>query len=297
MEKIFISYARENYEAAQQIYDTLLNRPDIEPWLDVSRLRLVPYDAEIKKLIEESSYILALISEASLSTQGYVAIEWGYAREKNKLVIPFLLDRSVENNPEASAILKGVREINWVRAHESFEEANRKVLREIYNGLANRTFRDTFSSLGPDQQGWRFDGWTLDDADAGAQKSQSIRAEVAPSYSSSEQVRVATISFALGNWSRIAYARRLMLHRANLAATARFQISLGGGGNLISIDDIELSGAQLDYNEAWEQVEQKLDLTRLAGKNATLTLTLSASDTLPYPLTKGSVNVDNIQID
>ena len=74
MERIFISYTRENYDVAQQIYDTLLNRPDIEPWLDVSRLKLVPYDPEIKKRIEESSYILALISDASLSTRGYVAI-------------------------------------------------------------------------------------------------------------------------------------------------------------------------------------------------------------------------------
>ena len=70
VERIFISYARENYDDN----DTLLNRPDIEPWLDVSRLKLVPYDPEIKKRIEESSYILALISDASLSTRGYVAI-------------------------------------------------------------------------------------------------------------------------------------------------------------------------------------------------------------------------------
>lgn len=297
MERIFISYVRENYEFAQKIYDTLLNRPDIEPWLDVRRLKLVPYDAEIKKLIEECSYILALISDASLSTRGYVAIEWAYAMEKKKRVVPFLLDRSVQNNPEAPAILKGVKDINWVRAYESFEEAEKKVLQEVYSDLAKGTFRDTFSSLGPDNEGWHLDGWTLDDADAGAQKSQSIRAEVAPSYSSQKQVRVAAISFTLGNWSRIAYARKLMLHRANLGATARFQISLSDGSHVISIDDIELKGAQLDYNEDWERVEQKLELTRLSGKNGTLTLTLSASDTLALPLTKGNVNVDNIWID
>ena len=63
MERIFISYSREDHAAAKDIYDTLLNRPDIEPWLDQRRLKLVPYDAEIKQLIEQSSYILALISD------------------------------------------------------------------------------------------------------------------------------------------------------------------------------------------------------------------------------------------
>ena len=94
-------------------------------------MKLVPYDAEIKKLIEESSYVLALISNASLSTRGYLAIEWAYAMEKEKRVLPFLLDRSVESNPDAPAILKGVREINWVRAYESFEEGEKKVLQQV----------------------------------------------------------------------------------------------------------------------------------------------------------------------
>ena len=44
---IFISYARENYDDN----DTLLNRPDIEPSLDMRRLKLVPYDAAIKERI------------------------------------------------------------------------------------------------------------------------------------------------------------------------------------------------------------------------------------------------------
>ena len=47
VERIFISYARENYDDN----DTLLNRPDIEPSLDMRRLKLVPYDAAIKERI------------------------------------------------------------------------------------------------------------------------------------------------------------------------------------------------------------------------------------------------------
>jgi hypothetical protein len=161
------------------------------------------------------------------------------------------------------------------------------VLREVYSSAAGETFRDTFSSLGPDNENWRFNGWSLDDADVDDRNSQSIRAEVAPSFASQKQVRVAAISFTLGNWSRIAYARKLVLHWANIGATARFQMSLSDGSHVIVIDDIDLKGDQLDYNEGWERLERELDLSRLAGRNATLNLTLSASDMIALPLTKG----------
>jgi hypothetical protein len=298
VEKVFISYSREDHTAARELFETLHNRPDIDPWLDEKRLNLVPYDADIKKRIETSSYILAVISTASLSSTGYVATEWNHAVEKQKRVLPFLLDRSVETNPQAPAILKGVREINWVRAYESLEEGKRKVLREIYSGIAPGTFRETFSSLGPDQDDWRFDGWALDDADVDDRNSQSIRAEVAPSFYSRNHLRVAAISFSLGDWSRIAYARRLTLRRANTNASARFRISLTDGSHVIPIEDINPTGDQLSHNdEGWERVERKLDLSRLAGRNATLSLTLSADDMLAMPLTKGVVNIDNIWID
>src|SRR5262249_9243757 len=112
MEKIFISYSREDRAAAREIFETLHNRPEIDPWLDEKRLNLVPYDADIKKRIEASSYVLVVISAASLSSTGYVATEWAYAVEKQKPRLPFLLDRSVETNPQAPAILEGVKEIN-----------------------------------------------------------------------------------------------------------------------------------------------------------------------------------------
>ena len=209
-----------------------------------------------------------------------------------------LLDRPSKAFLRSPPLLKEVKDINWARADESFDEAMKQVLREVYSDLAKGTFRETFSSLGPDNEGRRFDGWELDNADAGDQNSQSIMAEVAPSFYSTRQVRVAAIPLALGNWSRIAYARKLILHRANISATARFQILLSDGSHIITVEDVDLKGAQLDYkDEEWKLVEQKLDLTRLRGKNVTLSLTLSASDMIAIPLTKGQINIDNIWLD
>lgn len=301
METIFISYDRDDYAVAQKIYDTLLNRPDIEPWIDLKQLKLVEWDQECKRKIEESSYILVLISSASLSSSGYVVEEWDYALSKNKRRLPVLLNPTLEKMPELPAIVKGVDKINWVRLYESFEDGMRKILREIYGDLAKGTFRETFSSLGPDHEDWRFDGWKLDDADAGNQNSQSIVAEVAPSFYSQRQTRVAAIPIKLDNhWSRIAYVRKLMLRRAHISATARFQVTLSDGSHVVPIEDIELKGmGSLGYPEdaEWTRVEQKLDLTRFPTRNVTLNFTLAASDTIAYPLTKGKAQVDNIWID
>jgi len=297
MASLFISYDRTDRAEAQRIYDTLRNRPDIEPWLDVKRLRLVEFDPEIRRLIEDSSYVIALISEASLSSPRYVTTEWAYAQEKRKRVLPVLLDRSLESRSEVPALLERVTRINWVPLYESFDDGMRKILREVYGDLAGGTFRETFSSLGSDRQGWQFDGWKLDDDDAENANSQSLMAKVAPSFSSQQQMRVATIPILLGSWSRFAYARKLVLHRANMTASARFQVTLSDGSHTVPIEDVALTGARLDYSEDWRQVEQPLDLTRFRRGSATLRFALEASDMIPIPLTNGRAQVDNIRID
>lgn len=299
METLFISYDHDDHVIAQNIYDTLLNRPDIQPWIDSKRLEIDEFDPQCKGMIEASSYILILISSASLSNAGYVTEEWIHARENNKRILPVLLDPSLEQMRELAANIKWIMDINWVLLYESFEDGMRKILRQIYGDLAEGTFRETFSSLGPDNQDWRFDGWKLDDADADNQNSQSIMAEVAPSFFSQKQTHVAAIPIRLGNhWSRIAYARKLMLHRAQISAKAQFRVTLSDGSHVVPIEDIELTGMQLDYNdEEWKRVEQKLDLTRFPRRNVTLSFTLTASDVIAMPLTKGKVQIDNIWID
>ena len=298
MQTVFISYDHDDSDVARRVYDTLLNRPDIEPWLDKRRLRIVRFDPELKRLIESSSYFLALISNAAVSGGGYVVTEWTHAIKQNRRIIPFLLDRSAEDKPETPEILKEFEQIHWVRAYESFDNAMRKVLREIYGDLAQGMFRETFSSLGSDNEGWRFDGWTLDDTDAGNQNSQSIMAKVAPSFYSQKQVCIAAIPVTLGNWSRIAYARKLTLHRAQIGASAQFEVTLSDGSHIVSIEDIALTGPQLDYRDAdWQRVEQKFDAARFPTRNVTLNFKLSASDMIAMPLTKGEVNIDNIWID
>ena len=298
MESLFISYDRHDVDVAKRIYDTLLGKPDIEPWQDLTRLKLVEFDPECKRQIDKSSYVLALISKASLSGEGYVATEWEHTREQGKRAIPILLDDSAEDRPQLPGILKDFKKINWIRLYQSFEEGMQKLLREIYGDIAGKTFRETFSSIGTDNEGWRFDGWDLDDSDAGNQNSQSMSAEVAPSFSSQTLTCTAAFPMTLGKWSRIAYARKVMLHRANTGAKTRFEVTLSDGSHVVPIEEIEMRGSELHYDDGkWQSVEQDLDLTRLASKNVTLNFTLSGYDVIAMPLTKGKAQIDNIWID
>ena len=80
--------------------------------------------------------------------------------------------------------------------------------------------------------------------------------------------------------------------------TAQFQVTLSDGSHVVPIEDIKLTGMQLDYNDAeWQRVEQQLDLTRFPTRNVTLNFTLAASDVIAMPLTQGKAQVDNIWMD
>ncbi len=82
--KVFISYAREDSEAARRFYDHV-QKPGIEPWLDTSDIEPgSKWSKVIEQEINESEYFLALISDKSLSKR-YVQYEWKLAlNEENK---------------------------------------------------------------------------------------------------------------------------------------------------------------------------------------------------------------------
>jgi hypothetical protein len=75
MGKIFISYARNDYDKAMDLYG-YLSKHGFSLWLD--RKDLLPgqeWKSEIKKAIRESVVFLACLSNNSVSKQGYVQVE------------------------------------------------------------------------------------------------------------------------------------------------------------------------------------------------------------------------------
>lgn len=98
--QIFISYASEDAESAQRLYDELRLAPGVRPWLD--RHDLLPgtrWDLEIQKAIKESVAVVVLLSSSSTTKRGFVQKEIRVALdvlaelpERSVFVIPVRLD-------------------------------------------------------------------------------------------------------------------------------------------------------------------------------------------------------------
>jgi hypothetical protein len=75
-ERVFISYAREDYEAAFRLYRDL-KRAGLRPWLD--KHDLLPgqdWNREIRKAVRKSRYFIAIFSSTSVHKRGYVQKEY-----------------------------------------------------------------------------------------------------------------------------------------------------------------------------------------------------------------------------
>jgi hypothetical protein len=73
--KVFISYAREDYEAAASIYRFLKDNV-CDPWMDVeSILPGQDWPLEIQKAIENSDFFIACLSSQSVNKRGFVQSE------------------------------------------------------------------------------------------------------------------------------------------------------------------------------------------------------------------------------
>lgn len=98
--RIFLSYAREDKDAARRLYRELKNNNEIEIWFDEVSLSAGDYwrsviDEEIKK----SDYFILLFSSKSVAKEGFINIEIRKALEKSKrmpegrkFIIPLRLD-------------------------------------------------------------------------------------------------------------------------------------------------------------------------------------------------------------
>jgi acyl carrier protein len=111
--KIFISYGREDAEAAKSIYDELKDA-GLDPWLDTESL--VPgqqWKSTIRKAIRESRYFLALLSHRSVSRKGFINKELAEALEV------------LEEYPESEIFLIPVRLDDCRPSHEKLSELHR----------------------------------------------------------------------------------------------------------------------------------------------------------------------------
>ncbi len=104
---VFLSYAREDAEAARHIADAL-RAFGVEVWFDMSELRGGDvWDQKIRRQIKECALFMPVISSQSEQRgEGYFRLEWKLAVERTHLLAedrPFLFPVVVDETTETSA--------------------------------------------------------------------------------------------------------------------------------------------------------------------------------------------------
>jgi formylglycine-generating enzyme required for sulfatase activity len=82
--RVFLSYAKEDYDSICELYDRLKAEGWIEPWLD--KPELLPgehWTAAIKKAIDAADAVIIFLSDNSINKEGFVHYEMNYAWERS----------------------------------------------------------------------------------------------------------------------------------------------------------------------------------------------------------------------
>ncbi len=89
--QVFICYSRADQDFAHQLVEDLTEY-EVSVWMDV---RSIPHganwDMEVQKGLDASDILLVLLSPSSAASQN-VADEWSYFIEKNKPILPLMIE-------------------------------------------------------------------------------------------------------------------------------------------------------------------------------------------------------------
>ena len=147
--KVFISYAHEDYEESYILYKNLKNS-GIDVWFD--KEDLLPgekFDFEIRNVIKNSSYFIAIISKNSVNKRGYVQKELKLGLDvlrefpENKIyLIPVRID-------ESTPIADELRQLHWVDMFDNWKkglDGLLKVLISKEKQITNRSKKNSNKS-------------------------------------------------------------------------------------------------------------------------------------------------------
>jgi hypothetical protein len=109
---IFISYAKEDVEAARKIHDSLCEL-GLEVWFDKDRLEAGDqYDQKIRRNVKACSLFLPVISHnTNRRLEGYFRREWKLAEERSFGIaegVPFILPAVVDDTPAYESLVPEV---------------------------------------------------------------------------------------------------------------------------------------------------------------------------------------------
>jgi hypothetical protein len=117
---VFLSYAREDTDAARRIADAL-RAFGVEVWFDQSELRGGDsWDQKIRRQIKDCALFMPIVSEHTQARgEGYFRLEWKLAAERTHLMAegrPFVLPLVVDDAREADALVPPeFMRVQWTR--------------------------------------------------------------------------------------------------------------------------------------------------------------------------------------
>jgi hypothetical protein len=128
---VFISYAREDSNAAKRLYEDL-KKANLNPWLD--KESILPgqnWENEIRKAIKNSTYFIALLSSNSVDKRGFVQKEFKFGLEvldevpeSRIFVIPTRLN-------ECNIPYEKLKKYQYVDLFPNWTEGVEKILRSV----------------------------------------------------------------------------------------------------------------------------------------------------------------------
>ena len=117
---VFMSYAREDMDAARRIADALRSH-GVEVWFDQNELRGGDaWDAKIRRQIKECALFIPVISTHTQDRhEGYFRLEWKLAVERTHLMmegVPFLSPVVIDDPPDSNAAVPAeFLRVQWTR--------------------------------------------------------------------------------------------------------------------------------------------------------------------------------------
>jgi TolB-like protein/tetratricopeptide (TPR) repeat protein len=117
---IFLSYAREDTDAARRIAEALRSG-GLEVWFDQNELRGGDvWDQKIRRQIKECTLFVPIISQhTQVRGEGYFRLEWKLAVERTHLMaegVPYLVPVVVDETPEdAGLVPEPFMRVQWTR--------------------------------------------------------------------------------------------------------------------------------------------------------------------------------------
>lgn len=138
MAQIFISYAREDFQHARELYQRL-KAQGFRPWMDkVDLLAGQPWQPALERAMRESDFFVLLLSRNSVMKRGFVQREirtaldlWEDKLADDIFLIPIMLEAMAwEEVPEA------ISKFQWVELYE--DDGWERLAKSLAHGVAQR---------------------------------------------------------------------------------------------------------------------------------------------------------------